>query len=167
LFQVQIDAKEQGWSRTDRASISGKQSNQASITEEAVEEPCDILSVNPGKDKGRFSDAWLLDSGCTYHMCPKKEWFITYEPFEGGTVLMRNDVACKTVGIGSICMKMFDRQVRTLKNVRHVPDLRKNLLSLGAMEAQGCKFSSTDGALKVIKGSMMILKAEHTANLYK
>jgi len=79
---------------------------------------------------------------------------------------MGTDVACKTVEKGSIRMKMF-RQVRTLKDVRHVPDLRKNLLSLGALEAQGYKFSGVDGVLKVIKGTMTVLKGELTANLYK
>jgi len=39
-------------------------------------------------------------------------------------------------------------------------------LSLGALEAQG-KFSDTCGALKVTKGSMVVLKAERTKNLYK
>jgi len=36
---------------------AGKQSNQASIAEEAVEELCDILSVNLDRSKRRFSDA--------------------------------------------------------------------------------------------------------------
>ena len=57
---------------------------------------------------------------------------------------------------------MFDRQVQTLTNVRHVPDLKKNLLSLG-----GYKFSSADEGIKVTRGSMMTLKGERTANLYK
>ena len=41
----------------------------------------------------------------------------------------------------------------------------ENLLSLGALKAQGCKF--TYGALKVTKGSMTVLKAECMVNLYK
>ena len=64
-------------------------------------------------------------------------------------------------------MGMFDGQARTLTNVRHVSDLKKNLLSLGALEARGYKFSSVDGGIKVTKGSMMILKGERTVNLYK
>jgi len=68
---------------------------------------------------------------------------------------MGYDVACKTVGICSIRMKMFDGRVRTLKDVRLVPNLRKNLFLLGALEAQEYKFSSTDGVLKITKGSMM------------
>ena len=48
---------------------------------------------------------------------------------------MGNDTLCKTVNIGNIHMRMFDGHVRTLTNVRYVPDLRKNLLSLGDLEA--------------------------------
>ena len=57
--------------------------------------------------------------------------------------------------------------MRTLKDVRHFRSLRKNLLPLGALEAQGYKFSDTDGVLKVTKDSMTVLKAERTTNLYK
>ena len=124
-------------------------------------------SVSESKQRQRFSDAWLLDSECTYHMCSKNEWFSTYEPFERGKVLMGNNIACKTIGIGSIRMKMFDGQVWTLKNVKHVSNLRKNLLSLGVLKAQECKFSGMAGAIKVTEGSMMVLKAERTTNLYK
>ena len=42
----------------------------------------------------------------------------------------------------------------------------KKLLS-GALEAQRYKFSSADGCIKVAKDSMIILKGERTANLYK
>ena len=79
---------------------------------------------------------------------------------------MGNDVVYKTVGIDNIRMRMFDEQVRILTNVRHVLDLN-NLLALGALEARGYKFSGADGAIKVTKGSMMILKGERTTNLYK
>jgi len=48
---------------------------------------------------------------------------------------MDNDAVCMTIGIGNICMRMFDGQVRTLANVRHISDLKKNLLSFGALEA--------------------------------
>ena len=77
---------------------------------------------------------------------------------------MGNNTVCKIVGIDNIPMRIFYGQVRTLTNVRHIPDLRKNLLSL---EAQGCKFSGADGGIKVTKGSTMILKGECTINLYK
>jgi len=64
-------------------------------------------------------------------------------------------------------MRMLDRHVRTHTNVRHILDLKKNLLSLGALNAQECKFLGADGGIKVTKGSMIILIREWTANLYK
>jgi len=79
---------------------------------------------------------------------------------------MENDSHVQTISIGNIRMSMFG-QVRTLMNARHVPDLKKNLLSLGALKARGYKFSGTDRAIKVIKGSMTILKGERITNLYK
>jgi len=80
---------------------------------------------------------------------------------------MGNDIVYKTVGIGNIRMRMFDGQVRILTNVRHIPDLKKNLLSLRALEAQEYKFSGVYGGVRVTRGSMTILKGEQAANLYK
>ena len=148
----------------DRDSNSEK-SYQVGVIEEADENPCDVLTAEPGKEN--YSDAWLLDSRCTHHMYLIRELFSTYKPYDGGFVLMGNNIVCKTVGICIICMRMFDGHVRTLTNVRHVSDLKKNLLSLGALKAQRCKFSSTDGCIKVTKGFMTILKGERSTNLYK
>ena len=53
---------------------------------------------------------------------------------------MGNNTVWKTVGIGNV----LDGHVRTFTNVHHVCDLRKSLLSLEALEAQGCKFSCAD-----------------------
>jgi len=80
---------------------------------------------------------------------------------------MDNNTICKTVGIGNICMRIFDGQAQTLTNIRHVPDLKKSLLSLGALKTQGRKFSGADRGIKVTKGSMTILKGKQTTNLYK
>ena len=116
--------KKKGSKYFDGASTSEK-SDQTEIVEQADENPCDILTAE--SRKGKYSDTWLLDSGCTHHMCPKRKWFSTYKSYEGSSVLMGNTV-CKTVGIGNIHMRMFDGQVRAVTNIRHVLDLKKSLL---------------------------------------
>jgi len=58
----------------------------------------------------------LLDSGCTYYLYPRKEWFSTYEPFKEGTILMCNNAACKTVEIDSICMIIAANFKKDFKN---------------------------------------------------
>ena len=124
--------KIKGSKNSDEASTSRK-SDQAGLSKQHMRIYDDVLTAESGK--GKYSDAWLLDSGCTYHICPKREWFNTYKSYDGGSVLMENDIVCKTVGISNIRMRIFDGQVRTLTNVRYVPDLKKNVLSLGALEA--------------------------------
>ena len=85
LYEIQEILKRKGRKDSDGASTSGK-SNQAGVVEEADEDSCDVLTAESGKDK--YSDAWLLDSGCTYHMRPKREWLSTYKLYDGGSILM-------------------------------------------------------------------------------
>ena len=58
----------------------------------------------------------------------------TFESVDGGNVTMGNNTTCKVVGAGSVKMKMFDGMVRTLTDVRYVPSLKKNLISLGTLD---------------------------------
>ncbi|KAL5554002.1 hypothetical protein UlMin_041403 [Ulmus minor] len=84
---------------------------------------------------GSVANSWILDSGCTYHMCPHKEWFYTYQPCDVGTVLMGNDASYKVIRIGTVKIKMYDGIVRILGNVQHIPKLKKNLISLGTLDS--------------------------------
>ena len=54
-----------------------------------------------------------------------------------GDVLMGNNSSCKVVGIGIVRIKMFDRVVRTLGDVKHVSDLTRNLISLSTLDSKG------------------------------
>ena len=49
------------------------------------------------------------------------------------SVMMGNNASCKIVGIGIVQIKMFDGVVRTLFNVRHVPHLKRNIISLSIL----------------------------------
>ena len=70
---------------------------------------------------------------------------------------MGNNVTCKIVGVGSIQIKMFDGMVRTLFDVKHVPGLKKNLISLGTLDKNGCRIACQGGVLKVIRGSLVVM----------
>lgn len=61
---------------------------------------------------------WVLDSGCSFHMCPYKHLFTKYETCDGGIVVMGNDASCKVVGRGIIRLKMFDGMIRELKGCK-------------------------------------------------
>ena len=80
---------------------------------------------------------------------------------------MGDNHALEIVGIGTIKIKMYDGIIRTIQRVRHVTGLKKNLLSLGQLDDLGCKTRIEKGVLKIIKGALVVLKAEKIiANLY-
>ena len=111
-------------------------------------------------------DEWILDSACTYHMSPMREWFFEFEELDGGVVYMGNDNPCKTVGIGSIKLRNHDGSTRILKDVRYVPNLKRNLISLGLLESKGLEVKMRDGILKVTSGALVMLKGVRKNNLY-
>ncbi|KAH9783426.1 hypothetical protein KPL71_009306 [Citrus sinensis] len=53
-----------------------------------------------------------------------------------------------------------------LKEVRFVPALKKNLISVGALEAKGYKVTIEDGIMKFTHGAMVILQGVRRHNLY-
>ena len=54
---------------------------------------------------------------------------------------MGNNAACKVIGFGKVKIKMYDDIIRSFGNVRHVPSLKKNLISLGTLDASGLTYS--------------------------
>ena len=139
---------------------NGKKSlESASVAEETSDDNevgADLLLISSGNNV--LLESWILDSACSYHMTPKKDWFDTYKPYNVGMVQMGNDATCPIIGIGIVKIKMFDGVVRFLSNVRHVLDLRKNLISLGVLDDLGYSYSSNGGIMKITKGTLMVIK---------
>jgi len=56
--------------------------------------------------------------------------------------------------------------IREFKEVRYVPQLKRNFISVGALETLGLEVSIKDKILKMTKGSMVVLKGVRRNNLY-
>ena len=80
---------------------------------------------------------------------------------------MGNDISYKIIIIGNVKIRMYDGTMKTLTSVRHVPELRKNLISMGVLDGAGYKFAIQGGVMKVSKGILVIMKAIRIHNLYK
>ncbi|KAL0459208.1 UNVERIFIED_CONTAM: Retrovirus-related Pol polyprotein from transposon TNT 1-94 [Sesamum latifolium] len=61
----------------------------------------DMLSVSTN-----IVDAWILDSGCSYHITPNREWFTSYRSGNSGSVYLGDDRCCHIVGVGDVRIKM-------------------------------------------------------------
>jgi hypothetical protein len=77
-----------------------------------------------------------------------------------------DDAPCKIVGMGKVKIKKRNGNQWLLKEVRHVPGLRKNLISIGQLESEGCISIFTDKVWKVTKGSFFIEKGEKVGTMY-
>ncbi|KAH0725757.1 hypothetical protein KY290_001583 [Solanum tuberosum] len=68
---------------------------------------------------------------------------------------MDNNATCKIVGIGLVRVRWHDGIVRTITKVHHVPDLKKNLISIDTLDKQGYKYMSEGGTMKVTKEALL------------
>ncbi|KAG8489513.1 hypothetical protein CXB51_017534 [Gossypium anomalum] len=152
--------------KREAANQKGKQpenSGEADVVEDYSDGELLVASVNDSK----VSEEWILDSGCTFHMSPNRDWFTTYETVSEGVVLMGNNASCKIAGVGTIKVKMFDGVVRTLSDVRYVPELKRNLISLSTLDSKGYRYTAESRVLKISKGSLVVMKGQRkTAKLY-
>ncbi|KAL5573220.1 hypothetical protein UlMin_022817 [Ulmus minor] len=112
-----------------RSQSNGRNDSRASAIATNNNNIGEVLDVSTQD----HNEDWILDSGCTFHMCPTRDWFKEYREIDGGKVLMGNNVACQIIGIGNISIRMFDGSVKILSGVRHVPNLHQNLISIGSL----------------------------------
>ena len=78
-----------------------------------------------------------------------------------------DDNPCEIVRIGSVQIKTHDGMIRTLKNVRHIPGMKRNLFSLSTLDKEGLKYTGSGGVVKVSKGSLVCLLGDlNASNLY-
>jgi hypothetical protein len=68
--------------------------------------------------------------------------------------------------MGKVKIKKRNGNQWLLKEVRHVIDLRKNLISTGQLKSEGCISIFTYNVWKVTKGSLVIAKGEKAGTLY-
>ncbi|KAL4561013.1 hypothetical protein LXL04_033173 [Taraxacum kok-saghyz] len=85
---------------------------------------------------GAQDDEWVIDTAASYHATPDQDLFATYKPGDHGTMKMGNMSSSSIAGIGDVHIKTKVGCTLVLKDVRHVPDLRMNLISVGALDRQ-------------------------------
>ena len=70
-------------------------------------------------------------------MTPNKAWFEDFKQEEGGLVFLGNNKPCQVKGIGLVMNRMHNGVEKVLTNVRFIPKLKRNLISLGALDELG------------------------------
>ena len=79
---------------------------------------------------------------------------------------MGDDKTCKIIGMGKVLIKQQNGNQWILKEVRHVPYLKKILISIGKLGGEGCVTTFIDKTWKVTKGALVVEKGEDVGTLY-
>lgn len=106
----------------------------------------------------------MIDSGASTHATFRRDLFSTYEAGDFGAVRMGNRGQSSVVGMGNIYVETSTTLV--LKDVKHIPNLRFNLLSVGKLTDEGYCSSFLGNEWKLTKGSMLVAREKKCSNLY-
>ncbi|KAL6521185.1 hypothetical protein OROGR_017754 [Orobanche gracilis] len=123
---------------------------------------CDFDTVNFSKDES----SWVVDSGATCHVTSSRDFYSSYTSGNYGIVKMGNQGLSKIVGVGDVCLK-FDTGVElVLRNVKHVPDMRLNFISVGLLDDDGYFSGLGNGVWKLTRGSLIVSREKKEEKLY-
>ena len=111
-------------------------------------------------------DSWVLDSSASFHATPHRGYFIDYVQGDFGLVYLGYNEPYQIIGKRKIKIKLQNGNHWLLHEVRHVPRLSRNLISVGQLSDEGCVVTFNEFFWKVSKGSLVVEKGVKVATLY-
>jgi hypothetical protein len=147
-----LNCKEQRKKKTDDDSVN------VVVTEELQDAL--LLSIY------NLLDSWILDSGASFHTTTICEILENYVAGDFGKVYLADGSALDTVGMGDVRIRVHSDSVWKLQKFRHVPKLKKNLISLGQLDDEGHSIYFHGGKWKVIIGARILAQDNKTCTLY-
>ncbi|RVW19901.1 Retrovirus-related Pol polyprotein from transposon TNT 1-94 [Vitis vinifera] len=81
-------------------------------------------------------------------------------------VYLADGSALDVVGLGDVRISLPNGSVWLLEKVRHIPDLRRNLISVGQLDDEGHAILFVSSTWKVTKGARVLAHGKKTGTLY-
>eukprot|EP00253_Pinus_taeda_P005119 PITA_05119 len=95
---------------------------------------------------------WLIDSGASRHFTGYKEALHNLIEKETNVeIVLGDNLKYPVKDVGNVSLKLNQGNTIHLQDVLYVPDLKKNLVSISAMENKGYKVAFSDGKVRVWK----------------
>ena len=109
---------------------------------------------------------WVIDSSASFHVTSHSDFFTFYKTGDFGNVRMGNSGVSKIVGIGDVCLDTSIGNKLVLKDVRYVPDICLNLISIGRLDDEGFTNSFGESKWKLTKGSLVVARGKKQNTFY-
>jgi len=112
------------------------------------------------------ASSWVIGSGTSTHVTSRRDVLCSYTSGEFGDVKLTHKIVLMCVGLGDVNLKMSNGTKLTLKDVKHVLDIRLNLLSMARLCDEGYDSLFSRDSWKLSKGSMIVARGTKFSNLY-
>ncbi|KAK6934647.1 hypothetical protein RJ641_034802 [Dillenia turbinata] len=96
-----------------------------------------VCTPNDCNHVGYPLSEWIVDTDVAYHYVSKRELFTTYKEGNFGIAKMGNNTMSQIIEIGDIVVGTSTGCSLTMRDVRHIPDMMMNLLSINVLNKEG------------------------------
>ena len=96
----------------------------------------------------------------SFHTTPSLELLFIYVPGKFGKVYLADGKSLGIIGRGDINIRTSNGSVWSLNNVRHIPVLKRNLISLWQLDDEGHYTTFGDRHYKVIKCNLVVARGK-------
>ena len=113
------------------------------------------------------SPDWWVDTGANIHVCADISLFSSYQVGQTSSLLMGNEARAAVRSVSMVYLKLTSGKTVQLKNVQHVPSIRKNLISGSLLCRDGYKlvFESTKCVLSTY--GIFVRKGYESGGLFR
>ena len=152
MVQIQKDCKEK--------NEEGKSKKDSTYIMESDRFDALILSL------AESSESWVIDFDTSFYATFRQDIFQNY--VKGGLekVYLGDDEPCDIVGKGDVMVSFSNGSILKLTNVRHVPKLKRNLISVGQLADGGMKTIFDGDVCKITKSAMVMAHGKKECTLY-
>lgn len=110
---------------------------------------------------------WWVDTGANIHVCADINLFSSYQAATGSSILMGNGSGAAVLGVGKVDLKLTSGKIISLKNVQHVPSIKRNLISGSLLCRDGYKLVFESNKVVISKFGLFIGKGYECGGLFR
>jgi hypothetical protein len=113
------------------------------------------------------SPDWWVDTSANIHVCADVFLFSSYQVGQASSLLMGNGARVAVRGVGMVDLKLTSGKTVQLKNVYHVPSIKKNLISGSLLCRDGFKLVFESNKCILCKYGTFVGKDYESGGLFR